>query len=130
MDKRFKHVARRFWGFATRTDVLVSLGTALVSAGFFTAVAQQWRAITGGSWAASIFIGIGFLCLIALVASLALIAWRYFKPLPASQRQSEPTVPNESASQMQDDFRGHAEKLEELQQRISDVNKTMVNIFM
>jgi hypothetical protein len=72
----------RFWTQATRTDVLVSLGTAVVSTGVLTWVAQRWTEVTGGSWPASIFMGLGASCVLALVVSFYLIAFRFFKPLP------------------------------------------------
>jgi hypothetical protein len=53
----------------------------LVGTGGFTWVAQQWTAVTGGSWPASFFIGLGAICIVVLVASAALTAWRYFHPI-------------------------------------------------
>ena len=82
MSKRSNRAWLQFWRVATRADVLVSLAGAIVSAGFFSWIAQQWTAVTGGSWPASIFIGVTFVAVLVLVGSGALIAWRYFKPIP------------------------------------------------
>jgi hypothetical protein len=58
----------RFWTQATRTDVLISLGSFIVSTGLLSSVAQRWGEVTGGGWPASIFLGLGTSCLLALVA--------------------------------------------------------------
>lgn len=76
------------WTQATRADVLLSLGSALVSSGFLSYVAQRWTELTGGRWPASIFIGIGATCVLALVISICLVAYRYYKPLPAQKQRS------------------------------------------
>jgi hypothetical protein len=75
----------RFWTQATRTDVIVSLVTALLSTGILTSVAQRWAEVTGGSWPASIFIGLGATCVLAVVVSVYMIAFRLFKPIPKSE---------------------------------------------
>jgi hypothetical protein len=72
----------RFWTQATRTDVLISLGSFIVSTGLLSWTAQRWAELTGGSWPASIFLGLGASCLLVLVASVYLVAFRHFKPLP------------------------------------------------
>src|ERR1700733_2498740 len=73
----------RFWGWTTRTDALVGLTGAVVSTGFFAWLAQRWTEVTGGSWPASIFMGLGVVCVLALVGSVLLFALGYFRaPLP------------------------------------------------
>jgi hypothetical protein len=103
----------RFWTQATRTDVVVSLATALLSTGILTSVAQRWAEVTGGSWPASIFMGLGATCVLALVVSFYLIAFRKFKPLPPGLSPNiaigEPTL--------------------DIWERVSNVNTTMVNLF-
>lgn len=67
---------------ATRTDVLVSLGSFIVSTGLLTSIAQRWGEVTGGSWPASTFMGLAASCILVLVACVFMIAFRTFKPLP------------------------------------------------
>jgi hypothetical protein len=79
----------RLWMQATRTDVLVSLGSFVVSTGLLTWVAQRWGELTGGSWPASIFVGLAATCILVLVVSAYLVAFRIFKPLPKAQNREE-----------------------------------------
>jgi hypothetical protein len=106
------NLKERFWMQATRTDVLLSLGSFVVSTGLLTWVAQRWAEVTGGSWPASNFMGLGASCILALVVSFYLIAFRKFKPLPG-------IVPNLANEEPALDIWG----------KISDVNTTMVNLF-
>jgi hypothetical protein len=78
MSARLKKV---LWGWTSRTDAVVGLVSAVVSTGLFAGLAQRWTDVTGGSWPASIFMGIGVVCVIALVGSVVLIALRYFRPI-------------------------------------------------
>jgi hypothetical protein len=45
-------------------------------------IASYIPSFSGSGWATYIYIGFGAACLLSLVLSAALVAWRYFKPLP------------------------------------------------
>ncbi len=45
-------------------------------------LASYITALSGLGWAAYVFIGLGAACVLSLVMSAALVAWRYFNPLP------------------------------------------------
>lgn len=45
--------------------------------------ASGWTALSGQGWGGFAFAGVGMACVVTLVASAGLVAWRYFKPLPA-----------------------------------------------
>jgi hypothetical protein len=51
-------------------------------------VAAHITAISQYGWGVVVFAGIGISCAISLVASCALMAWRYFTPLPEQSAAS------------------------------------------
>src|SRR4051794_807248 len=97
----------RFWMQATRTDVLVSLGSFIVSTGILASIAQQWTDVTGGKWPASIFLGIATISILMLIggvsALLFAMAFRRFRPLGPQLPISLPALEEyEGASKMLD----------------------------
>jgi hypothetical protein len=51
-------------------------------AAFMSWVASYITPIYQYGWGAAVFAGVGFACIVTLVISCALVAWRYFNPLP------------------------------------------------
>lgn len=130
----------RFWTQAARTDVLYSLGTAVVGTGLLTWVAQRWTEVTGGSWPASIFVGLGATCVLVLVACAFMVSLRIFKPLESkSQTQDKSGVSDSTASmmfklnqQLDNAIGGFESQLEReipaINVKISDLTTTMVKL--
>jgi hypothetical protein len=66
-------------------------------AAFMSWVASHIMPIYQYGWGAAVFAGVGFACIVTLVISSALVAWRYFNPLPeqpvASREKSQEAPP-------------------------------------
>lgn len=71
-----------WWSLAKEAWGVLSGATLLTAA--LSWLAQRWTEVTGGSWPAAIFMGIGAACVIVLVVSAGLVAWRLFNPLSGS----------------------------------------------
>lgn len=86
-------VWQRFAGLDPHINRIASWAgiVGLVWAGM-TWVASQAAPLAGFGWAVYVFIGFAVACVLSLVLSFALVAWRYFRPLPTPS-MAEQTTP-------------------------------------
>lgn len=83
---RIKRLVRDAGDWGGRLQSYAWLGGFTVSAGLFTWLGQQWDALAAHGWAAVVLFGIAAALTTVLVLSIALIAWRLFRPLPPQEQ--------------------------------------------
>jgi|GEM_PF-5431946 len=85
----------QIWPWLKKIDEVVRRFVYWIAFSGLVAAAMSWMAsyitpIYQYGWGAVVFAGVGAACVITLVASCALVAWRYFNPLP-----DQPATPSE-----------------------------------
>jgi hypothetical protein len=80
-------------------------------------VANGIKPISDLGWGAVVFVGLGAACILMLVASALLVAYRYFNPLSQVDKSDAAKLPDQDS-------------LAEMWQKITDVNKTMAHLFL
>ena len=84
---------RKFWSLLGRVSDAASVGqllwgwTALVTlvSALGTWAASTIEPVSNLGWGAVVFAGVGAACVLLILTAVNLFAWRYFKPLPASE---------------------------------------------
>lgn len=76
-----------------RGQAVWAFGATVVSAGIFTWLGQQWDVLAAQGWAAVVLFGIASALATLLVASVALVSWRLFRPLPPTKQHQSPSPP-------------------------------------
>lgn len=107
----------RIKAFEGRVErVLIWVGAWTTMSGLFAWLVKASKPFTdqGWNWGESIIFGIGLACIVGLVISGGLVAWRRFKPLPASNVEP-PSIPA-------DPLGGMLEEWEEMQARVAGLS--------
>lgn len=93
-------------------------------------VASQVTPLAGLGWGTYVFVGLGAACILSLVLSAALVAWRYFNPLSATPAETE-----SETQQIRNDLGTHSQMLfqhgkatEDIHDKLKDMTTTFVNL--
>src|SRR5215207_11524530 len=80
MRDRVRRLFSPIGTWATKLESWLALGAMISGWGFFTWLGNQWTDLAAYGWAAVMFFALGVTCIVVIVASIFLVALRYFHP--------------------------------------------------
>src|SRR5215207_4205149 len=92
MRDRVRRLFSPIGTWATKLESWLALGAMISGWGFFTWLGNQWTDLAAYGWAAVMFFALGVTCIVVIVASIFLVALRYFHPIPRHLLPFDPSA--------------------------------------